>query len=380
MRVLLVCDNYFPAIGGIEVTLQTLAESLAEEGHSVTVLTRKAPGTASRESLRGVRIVRIASPGRALFALVALPAALRLARESDIIHVSPYASAHMGTLLRILQQRPVLLHVHGFLGTLVTRSLYPRLYAWFVTLFERSIFFLPWRHVVVVSADLGHRLIDQKLLHHPPVVIPNSIDTQLFDPNTPAAQRALYGIPEHVPLLLFAARPSPLKGFPLLAKTLPRLFAEHPTLHLALFIPREQADHSLVYKALGNLLSHPQLHLYPAVPHKDMPSLYAMADGVLVLSQSEGFCFQAVEACAMKKPLLCPDLPIFREVVSGRVCFLPRYDEEGLSLALHTFLTGGGEQLAPKTFPPSRMVTSFLALYGHMCGKGGTLGDIAHKQ
>lgn len=69
-RILIVCHNYFPAIGGAERLFQDIAENLANRGNSVTVLTSNAKDCAEylsesprivgqeNEIINGVEIIR----------------------------------------------------------------------------------------------------------------------------------------------------------------------------------------------------------------------------------------------------------------------------------------------------------------------------------
>lgn len=60
MRVALVTPRYRPAIGGVEIHVERLAEGLAERGHEVEVLTQ-APRGATDEERDGVRVRRFAT-------------------------------------------------------------------------------------------------------------------------------------------------------------------------------------------------------------------------------------------------------------------------------------------------------------------------------
>jgi glycosyltransferase involved in cell wall biosynthesis len=60
VRLLLASHRYFPAPGGTEKVVQTLAEGLARRGHEVTVLTQREAGTPGRERLHDVEVVRLA--------------------------------------------------------------------------------------------------------------------------------------------------------------------------------------------------------------------------------------------------------------------------------------------------------------------------------
>jgi glycosyltransferase involved in cell wall biosynthesis len=59
VRVLLAAHRYFPAPGGTERIVQTIAEGLVARGDTVAVVTQQEPGTPVEESIAGVAIHRI---------------------------------------------------------------------------------------------------------------------------------------------------------------------------------------------------------------------------------------------------------------------------------------------------------------------------------
>ena len=93
MKVVLATEVYPPRAGGAGWSTRALAVALREAGHAVTVLTTS-PGA---EDLDGLRVRRLAAPGRRR---LAVPRALarHLAEEpADVVHAQHSLSA-MGAL------------------------------------------------------------------------------------------------------------------------------------------------------------------------------------------------------------------------------------------------------------------------------------------
>ena len=61
MRIILVSDFFAPFLGGVELQVQALAHALGEEGHDVIVASVWAKGLRERETIDGVRLVRLKS-------------------------------------------------------------------------------------------------------------------------------------------------------------------------------------------------------------------------------------------------------------------------------------------------------------------------------
>jgi glycosyltransferase involved in cell wall biosynthesis len=98
MKVALVCDWYYPRVGGIELHLQDLAQHLSSAGHDVVVIT-PTPGP---RIVNGTRVVRVDAPLAPGFHFLLTPAGVRAvgraleAESVDVAHchvsiVSPAA-------------------------------------------------------------------------------------------------------------------------------------------------------------------------------------------------------------------------------------------------------------------------------------------------
>jgi glycosyltransferase involved in cell wall biosynthesis len=102
MRIVQLYKDYPPVRGGIESSLQLLAEGLAARGHQVTVLVTAAGLHGRRERRNGVEIVwcgRWAAPAGTPLAPAYLPALL--AQPADLLHLHhPYPPADAALLLR----------------------------------------------------------------------------------------------------------------------------------------------------------------------------------------------------------------------------------------------------------------------------------------
>lgn len=61
--------------------------------------------------------------------------------------------------------------------------------------------------------------------------------------------------------------------------------------------------------------------------------LYEQASLFIIPSSTEGFCLPLVEALSLSCPVVCSDIPIFREVGSSRCCYFTLGQEAGTNLA-----------------------------------------------
>jgi glycosyltransferase involved in cell wall biosynthesis len=114
-RLLFVLEYFHPHVGGVETLFGELTAGLAQRGYDVTVLTCGLPGAPREERWRGVHIVREPVPSiaaRYLFTLKAIPRAVRLARQADIVHTTTYNAAIPAWIAARLARRRAVVTVH----------------------------------------------------------------------------------------------------------------------------------------------------------------------------------------------------------------------------------------------------------------------------
>ncbi len=230
-KFLIVVHYFAPHIGGMEAVASKQAHSLRQRGHEVTIVTarpdRSAPLRETTED--GVEIYRL----RALnfietklgvtFPIVSPTAfftLLRLVDRADIVHIHDvfYMTSHFAGLASLLKKKQFFLTQHvafvDFPNKLVM-LVQGLVYNTFGNLLFRRA-----AHVVCynknVEAFLLHRDVPAKRL----TLTYNGIDTEYFQPiaaEIKPRHRALYGLPENLPVVLFVGRLVPKKGYDIVA-------------------------------------------------------------------------------------------------------------------------------------------------------------------
>ena len=93
---------------------------------------------------------------------------------------------------------------------------------------------------------------------------------------------------------------------------------------------------------MKRLRNHPErgkrLHWFEDCDDAVLARLYATADGVLVPSEAEGFGLPLIEAIHHDRPLLCRDLPVFRELAGDEARYFEGLDAASLAAALRSWL------------------------------------------
>jgi glycosyltransferase involved in cell wall biosynthesis len=171
-------------------------------------------------------------------------------------------------------------------------------------------------------------------------VVPNAVDANAFAGLGPRAcgllERA--GALQADPLLLVPVRVTPRKRLELALEAAAELRARTPRLRVVVTGPlgphnpdnRAYAERLLERRAeLG--LEQVVRFLFelaaPEGPHpvtaEDVAQLYRISDAVLLPSDSEGFGLPLVEAALARVPVVCAELPVFREVAGGGLYTFP---------------------------------------------------------
>jgi glycosyltransferase involved in cell wall biosynthesis len=88
------------------------------------------------------------------------------------------------------------------------------------------------------------------------------------------------------------------------------------------------ADERFADEAMAEalMLGAPVLFL-GAVPEVDLPSLYSLATVVACPSMKEGFGLPLLEAMSCGTPVVCSDIPVFREVAGDAALYADPRDE-----------------------------------------------------
>ncbi|MFJ5922055.1 glycosyltransferase family 4 protein [Kitasatospora sp. NPDC092948] len=305
LRVLLVSHYYPPHLGGVENVVRQEAVRLAASGVDVTVLT-----SAERSAVRheeGVRVVRVAAWNGAeragvpfpVLSPAAVPAALRWARWADVVHVHDclYLTSWVAGLAAALTRTPHLLTQHvGLVAhpSAVVRGVQRVVYAVAgrgLLRRARSVFTL---NATVAAFVRRYGARPDRARH-----LPNGVDAELFRPAGTAAERATarrrFGLPEDRPLVLFAGRLVPKKGFDLL---------------LAAHRPADGFD--LVFAGDGDtagLPGQPGVHHVGALSPEELAELYRACDVFALPSTAEGFPLTVQEAMASGLPVVTTDDP-----------------------------------------------------------------------
>jgi glycosyltransferase involved in cell wall biosynthesis len=193
-------------------------------------------------------------------------------------------------------------------------------------------------------------------------VVPNPIDTQAFRPQPQAALRQKWGLPEHGPLVLFAAFAiqDPRKGAHLLGPALAQLKDRWPGMQLVTVGKDSLSLPNIPVREMGYIANM-----------ADMAALYAACDATIVPSLQDNLPNVVLESLACGTPVAAfnigglPDM-----VIDGQTGFLAQETTPtALAQALDALLTHAhalrpqARAFAEAAFSEQAVASAYLRLY-----------------
>ncbi|MHA1402955.1 MAG: glycosyltransferase family 4 protein [Candidatus Helarchaeota archaeon] len=270
---------------------------------------------------------------RFVFASLKTLSRILLTYRVDVIHAHwVLPSGFIAGILSRIFRIPAIVTAHGRsiylnpqVGFIVPQKRYARI------LLEMS--FLNLKKIVAVSRDAIFHALQRGAKQDRCVVIYNGTDEQLFNPDVSGMNvKSKWGLKKDFALVAvrkFYKR----KGLQYLIQALPGVIDEIPDVKLILLGdgPLKKTLERQVKEL--NISNH--VIFTGMVPNRKVPEYLAAADACLVPSLEEGFGVAAVEAMAMKKPLISTQAGGLREVVDEKTTILvPPRDSQAIAQAI----------------------------------------------
>ena len=133
-----------------------------------------------------------------------------------------------------------------------------------------------------------------------------------------------------VPVVTFISRNlEPMRGFPTFMRALPKLLANHPTVHVVIVggdevsyssAPgdgRNWRDHML--DEIGDQIDRKRVHLFGRMPHDQLQKLYRRSDLHVYLSKAFVLSWSLLELMACGTPVLAEANPMMEELIKPGV-------------------------------------------------------------
>jgi phosphatidyl-myo-inositol alpha-mannosyltransferase len=329
LRIGVVTEYYYPHLGGVCEHVHFFAREARRMGHDVDIITSHMPGADKRANVirlgRSVPVYFNGSQARITVGRTLRREMRQVLRDGryDIVHVhSP-----LSPVLPMLAIEEADVPVIGTFHTYFDRSINYRLLRRF---FQKRLDMLSAAIAVSQSTIVAlERYFDADWK-----IIPNGIDTTLFQPNVPKPSV----IRSDVPAILFLGRFDPRNGLSTLIDAFRRVKARSRRAQLVVVGDGPLRNH--YYKAAGG---DPDISFVGAVL-EGRPAYYAHSAMYACPTTKASFGITLLESMACQTPIVCSDILGFRDVVMhGREALMvPREDRDALANALVRLLDDEG--------------------------------------
>jgi len=330
MDILFVTDLFYPYVGGGEVLIKILAESLAKKGHNTSIITSLLPGTKKEETVNNVNIKRVRIPffGRYSFSITGMLKGL--SEDFDIIHTQTFTSAGAAWLLKNLKHKACVITAH-----ILEKKMwyvYFGLFKGFMNEFlEEKIIHRNFDFWIPVSFYTRNLLRYEGIPDEKMKVIYNGVDHNLFNPNVNGKKiRKKLGL-KNKKFIFYYGRPAPEKGFDYFIESADKLLKKYDNLVFGAMLPYQNVHEKYIRfleKTFGRLIpseididgrvittKKENFFIIPPRKHELVPEVVASSDIVVIPSLGEGFGLTTLEACALGKPIIATNVGAIPEII-----------------------------------------------------------------
>ena len=375
MRILFVCENYLPHLGGAEVVFKNLAEGFVRLGRQVDLVTHRMKGNRSFEVINGVRVHRVWSGGsRYVFSFTAILLVWRLARLADVIQTTTFNGAPPAWLAGRICGKKVVLTVHEvWVGKWRKVTTLGRFSGVVHDLLERMIYMLPFDCYVCVSDATKRDVLALGVRRSKVVRVYNGFDYAFWKGRTfsGADVRLQHGLKGKFVYFCWG-RPGPSKGFEYALGAVPLISKLIPNSHLMLMLGSKE-KYPVEFKKLVEIISRlgisDKVTVVPSVPYLELGHYIMAADCVVVPSLSEGFGYAALEAGVLGKPVVASNVASLPEVVSGKYVLVRVRDPSAIASGVEMVYIKKYSTLPAKKFLWSTAMERYLKVYSEVLGK-----------
>jgi len=395
MKILFVCENYFPHLGGAEILFKNLAERFVKKDLQTTVVTHKLKNTLKNENICGVEVHRISSFfSRYVFSFSSLFKAVQLARKHDVVQTTTFNGAFPAWLAAKLMRKPVVLTVHEvWQGKWQEITGFPRWKSTIHEFLESLIYKLPFDHYVCVSEATKNDLLKvlqnkkktSKALENISVVY-NGLDYNFWNReridlrkiketrkkyyqdtvNENIHEKINKNANRNTKIFFSWGRPGASKGFEYLIQAMPLVVEKYPGAVLLLMFGSKEKYPEKYQELLAIIqkINLPKnIKVIDSLPYEELKYLVALADSVIVPSISEGFGYTALEAMALEKPVMVSNAGSLPEIVGGKHLIFQKKNSQDLAEKMLLAVQGKWNFSEPKKFTWEECVESYVKVY-----------------
>ena len=301
MKIAVIIDTWFPAIGGGQINALEISKRIAKKGHQVDIITRN-NGSYKPIKVKNLQVFRLdprSKPDDNLSRMFFLIKALFFLnnKDYDVVHLQAFLPGLLSPPIRFLLKKPTVFTVHG------TRMFEEKPKKSFGFLIEKIILTRIKYNVQisVTKAFSKFKNVNKKIVN-----IPNGLDISKF--KKVKAQKTKY------PKILWVGRFDPVKRVEDLLSAMQIIKKEIPDAKLTI------VGYGKDEKKLKNIKEGLKLTNVEFVGQREGSDLikeYKSAHLFVLPSASEGQPLSILEALACKLPIVASNVGGVSEILQG---------------------------------------------------------------
>lgn len=380
MHILQTPVRFYPVVGGVESYVYELGRRLCARGHRLTVLCADTGTGETPDTVDGMEVRRLFSPGSIANTNITptLPAhLLRYVRQADIIHThlpTPW-SADLSVLAGRATGTPVVVTYHN---DIVGEGVFAPVAALYNATALRVTLRLADR-IIFTRGGYAGAADHLNPRRHATTVVSNGVDVDRFQPRVNDERARQLGFASDRQNLFFLSvldSYHEYKGLDVLLTTMEK-FIESMQVPPQLVVggdgPRRDHYESLIRER--GLDDHVTFAGY--IDDDVLPVAYTAADAFVLPStdaSQEGFGLVALEALACETPVVSTDVVGVANEIRTRDlgAVVPPENPQALATAIRAVLEGSpdvaaGRELCVTEYAWSESVTDLLAVYEAVC-------------
>lgn len=365
MKILIVCEYFYPHLGGVEQVVYEVGKRLVRNQHRVTIFTteekisptdiklkkggRSYFGFLNWYSYEGMTLIRLMTPvifKRYLFPIIGFPFLLILSYRSDILHcANNYSIALACFLSGKLTGRKVTISVWEIWDRLWF-SFYNFISASAYWLYEKLILSLPFDVFIAPSRFVYGQIINVNQNNKKII----KLGHKNIKPNKKRAAklRKKYGKGKFI--YFYYGRFGKSKGVEDLIAAFSKLAREADDVKLVLNISNLRETGKIINKLIKIHNIRHETEITGGISEEELEGYLTLADCVVTPDLTISFGLATLEASVMNKPVISSNGGALKEVAYGKVIFFKPGDTEDLLKALIKAKRGEFENIKDKNF------------------------------
>jgi glycosyltransferase involved in cell wall biosynthesis len=308
MRIAMVSDTGFSLVSGAARSVERLTILFAQRGHEVLFLTsaskrNQALTAVPRVTFRRFRGVPLPTHADAYFALpFFMPVFQALKKhQTEVVHINETTFLGFSALVAAKTLNlPVVAHSHLQAENILenlgirTRAISPLINKYLTWFYNDA-------DLVVFPSQFARRLLVNRGLASPAVVISNGVDRSVFHPRPSGPLRRTWEV-DKKKVLLYAGRLDPEKHLEEVIHAMPEILRKIPNAHLVLV--GKGAEEAVLKKSVAAMKLQRSVTFTGYVTNEDLPKIYGLGDLFVQPSYVELQSMVLLEAMASGLPVL----------------------------------------------------------------------------